>query len=309
MNELMTIDSDKVNLIKRTVAKGATDDQLELFLHQARKTGLDPLARQINCIMRWNKRENRNDMAIQVSIDGYRLIADRTGKYAGSDDPVFDNGLSMYEHIADGANLKPITASVTVYKIVSGIRCPFTATASWAAYAPSGNKAFMWNKMPHLMLGKCAEALALRKAFPAELSGVYMDDEMDQAGPVVDVAESVDIEDLSGDYVDAEIVEEAQPEPASNIEYHVQHNTSGVLAMIADEHEHYKHVNHVKTTLKKLGHSSWTVGDDNAGARLTMYGELAQYAAYRDGGMDGEAALDAVKNDAHQDELFAEEAG
>ena len=188
-NDLVTFDREKVELIKRTVAKNANDDQLALFLHQAQRTGLDPLSKQIHCIMRWNNREKRYDMSIQTAIDGYRLVADRTGKYAGSDDYRFNEGLTQFEHLQVGEP-HPVTATVTVYKIVAGQRVPFTATAAWAAYCPGGNQAFMWNKMPHLMLGKCAEALALRKAFPAELSGMYVREEMDQSG-FNDVVEQV----------------------------------------------------------------------------------------------------------------------
>jgi hypothetical protein len=70
---------------------------------------------------------------------------------------------------------------VTVYKMIAGQRCPFTATARWDQYYPGDSQGFMWRKMPHLMLGKCAEGLALRKAFPAELAGAYVKEEMDQA--------------------------------------------------------------------------------------------------------------------------------
>lgn len=179
--DLVTFDRDKINLIKQTVARGATDQQLALFLHQAQRTGLDPLSRQIHCILRKNNRTGKNDMSIQVAIDGYRLIADRTGLYAGSDDYLFNDGLTQYQHLTHDEQF-PVTSTVTVYKIVAGIRVPFTATAQWDAYYPGQNQGFMWRKMPYLMLGKCAEALALRKAFPAELSGVYVREEMEQAG-------------------------------------------------------------------------------------------------------------------------------
>jgi phage recombination protein Bet len=159
----------KVQLIKSLVADGATDNELALFLYTAQRTGLDPLAKQIYCIKRQGK------MTIQAGIDGYRLIADRTGKYAGNDDPVFGPDHQV------GNVTAPTSATVTVWKLVGGMRCPFTSTARWSEYCPGGNQAFMWTKMPYLMLGKCAEALALRKAFPAELSGIYTDAEMDQA--------------------------------------------------------------------------------------------------------------------------------
>lgn len=181
--DLITFNDDQVGLIKRTFAKDATNDELALFLHQCKRTGLDPLAKQI-----YFQKRNSSDgpkVTIITGIDGYRLVADRTKQYAGSDDPIFDN------------EDNPRKATVTVYKIVGGIRCPFAATARWDQYYPGDKLGFMWRKMPHLMLGKCAEALALRKAFPAELSGVYTKEEMEQADkdqPQVVEAEAVPFE-------------------------------------------------------------------------------------------------------------------
>ena len=155
----------QVDLIKSQIAVGATDDELKLFLHVADKSGLDPLSRQIYFIKRSGK------MTIQTGIDGFRAVADRTGQYVGSSDPVFEDNGKI-----------PAKATVTVNKVVGGIVGNFTATARWEEYYPGKSQGFMWDKMPHTMLGKCAEALALRKAFPAQLSGLYTGDEMDQAG-------------------------------------------------------------------------------------------------------------------------------
>ena len=170
----------QIATIKETVASGATDNELKLFLYQCSRTGLDPLSKQIHFIKRGGK------ATIQTGIDGFRAIAERTGQYAGNDDYLFNNDMTMYEMLkADMQN--PITATATVYKIVGGVRVSFAATAIWDAYCPKGNESFMWKKMPYLMLGKCAEALALRKAFPNDLSGVYTDDEMAQAQAPADI--------------------------------------------------------------------------------------------------------------------------
>lgn len=165
--------TEQVELLKRTICRDATDDELEMFMHTCTRTGLDPFARQIHAVKRWDSGLKRNVMSMQVGIDGFRLIADRTGKYAGSDDAVFmeDN---------DG----PIMATVTVYKLVQGERCAFSKSARFAEYVQTkkdGTPNSMWNKMPFGQLAKCAEALALRTAFPAELSGLYTQDEMGQA--------------------------------------------------------------------------------------------------------------------------------
>ena len=171
---IQDLSREKVDLIKQTVAKGATDLELDLFLHACKRTGLDPLMKQIYAIKRWSAADNREVMSFQTGIDGYRLIADRTGKYAGSDEP-------QYTIAEDGW---PEVASVTVTKMIDGVPCKFSASARWKEYVQKnkqGQPTSMWQKMPFLMLGKCAEALALRKAFPAELSGVYTHEEMMQA--------------------------------------------------------------------------------------------------------------------------------
>lgn len=168
--EIVKLDftEEQVKLIKQQLAPNATHGELQMFLHQCKRTGLDPLTRQIYCIHRGGK------MSIQTSIDGFRVIAERSGQYAGQDEPVFTY---------DGEKI--VKCSVTVYKFNSqGQRYPAaTGVAYWAEYAQNSP---MWTKMKHTMLSKCAEALALRKAFPQDLSGLYTGEEMAQADPVQD---------------------------------------------------------------------------------------------------------------------------
>jgi len=108
-------------------------------------------------------------MVIQTGIDGYRLTAARTRAHAGTDDAIFDSEDEDY----------PNKATTTVYRFVQGQRVPYTATARWSEYCQENGPG--WKRMPYLMLAKCSEALALRKAFPAELSGLYTHEEMLQA--------------------------------------------------------------------------------------------------------------------------------
>lgn len=177
-------------LIKATkMHPKASEQDLDLFLHFAEKAGLDPLSNQINAVFRYDKEAKRHRMSVQVGIDGYRLIADRTSVYAGSDDYLFDDGLTVFQHMSENRG-HPLTATCTIYKIVRNHRVPFSATADWKSYCPPGNAGFMWDKMPYLMLGKCAESLALRKGFPQELSGLYTEEEMAQSNdePLVEIS-------------------------------------------------------------------------------------------------------------------------
>jgi phage recombination protein Bet len=158
-----TITSDQMALIKKTIAKDATPDELQLFLYDCARRGVHPLDR----LLHFTKRSGKYTPI--TSIDFMRIRAAATKECAGIEDPMF-SGVPMQPDFA---------AHITVFRLVHGQRCAFSATARWREYKPDQD--FMWRKMPFTMLGKCAEALALRKAFPQELAGLYESSELDQA--------------------------------------------------------------------------------------------------------------------------------
>jgi phage recombination protein Bet len=187
--------NEQVELLKRTIAKDATNDELKLFLYQCERTGLDPFAKQIYSIKRQGK------MVTQIGIDGARLVAQRTGRYAGQDGPYWCGEDGVWKDVWLTKDIKPRAAKVSVY--LCGIERGTPGVAHWDEYAPyfNGKLADMWTKMPALMLAKCAEMLALRKAFPQELSGLYCAEEMAQADNVVDVTPRR-VEPTTGEIVD-----------------------------------------------------------------------------------------------------------
>lgn len=174
-----TFTQDKVALIKATVAKDATDLELQFFVEQCKRTGLDPITRQIYFI----KNPKDGKVQIQTSIDGFRLVAERSGLYEGQTAPQWcgDDGKWVDVWLK---KTPPAACKVGVFK--KGFREALVAVAIFDEYCQrnyKGELSFMWAKMPGLMIAKVAESLALRKAFPNDLSGLYTQEEMAQAEP------------------------------------------------------------------------------------------------------------------------------
>jgi phage recombination protein Bet len=168
MSNLALWTPEQTQLISTTIAPGCSNDELRLFAYACQRTGLDPFSRQIYAIKRGGK------MTISSGIDGLRSIAERTGQLDGS---------SSYWCGEDGvwvdvwlSSKPPAAAKTIIYR--KGCAHPFTATARFADFNAGQG---LWSKMPSVMIAKCSEAQALRRAFPADLSGVYSTDEMDQA--------------------------------------------------------------------------------------------------------------------------------
>jgi phage recombination protein Bet len=148
--------SDVLRTLKETVAKGATDAEFRIFLEHCKGTKLNPFKREV-----WFVKTNQG-VQIMTGINGFYAIA--------NSNPAFD-GIES-ECIADerGQLLKAVA------KVWRKDRSrPTVAEAYFAEYGkPYGN----WKTMPRVMLIKCAESMAIRKAFPQELNGLYSEEEM-----------------------------------------------------------------------------------------------------------------------------------
>lgn len=178
-------DRERIELVKRTIAHGASDDELALFMQVVQRTGLDPFSRQIHAVKRYSYAERRDVMTFQTGIDGYRLVAERTGNYAGQVGPWWCGDDEVWKEVWLSRE-PPRAAKVGVLK--RGDAEVTYAVAHFDEYVQTfdqgerkGQPMALWATKPKLMIAKCAEALALRKAFPQELSGIYTEEEMGRA--------------------------------------------------------------------------------------------------------------------------------
>jgi phage recombination protein Bet len=167
-NSITVWTPEQTQLIATTIAPGCSADELRLFAYACQRTGLDPFSKQIYAIRRSGR------MTIQAGIDGLRAIAERTGQLDGSETQWCGED-GQWQDVWLG-NKPPAAAKTTIWR--KGSSHPFTGVARFTDYNAGQG---LWTKMGATMIAKCSEALALRKAFPANLSGVYSTEEMDQA--------------------------------------------------------------------------------------------------------------------------------
>ena len=170
--------AELIAFVKDNVMPGASDAELASFLSVAKATGLDPMRRQIFAVSRWDDKLKRERWTTQASIDGFRAVAEATGRYEGQLGPFWCGEDGQWLDVWLKKN-PPSASKVGVIR--AGFKEPLYRVALFSEYAQrkkDGSLTKFWIEKPALMLAKCAEALALRSAFPQSLSGVYSDDEI-----------------------------------------------------------------------------------------------------------------------------------
>lgn len=161
-------------MIRNTYANGASEEEFHVLLSIAKAKRLNPLLGQIHFIKRWT-RDRGEVWAAQTGIDGFRSIAEDTGLYDGQDEPEF-------KYHNDDPDKQIVVAKVRVYR--KDVSRAFVGVAHFNEYAQrvkDGGLTKMWAEKPHIMIAKCAESLAMRKAFPQDLGDVYTSEEMGRA--------------------------------------------------------------------------------------------------------------------------------
>lgn len=189
MSNLITIENkntvviteEKIKLVKEMICRGANDNELQLFITNCNRTGLDPFQKQCWAVKRWDSSLGKEVMSFQTGVDGFRVIANRSNKYAGQVGPFWCDKDGVWKDVWL-LDTPPVAAKVGVLR--SDFSEPLWAVAKFSSYAAKkkdGSLTPFWRNMPDLMIAKVAECLALRKAFPQDLSGIYSQEEMEQA--------------------------------------------------------------------------------------------------------------------------------
>jgi phage recombination protein Bet len=192
----------QVDLLKSTIMRGADDLELKLFLNLCRVKRLDPLTKQIYAI-----KTERQGWQFFASIDGLRVIAQRSGEYEGQAGPFWCGTDGEWTDVWLQGEI-PKAAKVGVWR--RGFREPTWGVATFESYG-KGKRAPIWLSMPDVMLSKCAESIALRKAFPDDLSGLYVREEFGESETRTR-SEASKYDGIGGDYQGAPKWSEPEPD-------------------------------------------------------------------------------------------------
>ena len=181
-------------VLRNSFYPGAADASIDMVLSYCTAGGYDPMTKPVYIVPMWDRSTKSMRDAIMPGIGLYRIIADRTGKYAGQDDAEFGPEMENW-----GIRF-PLWCKVTIYKISPAGRVPYSAKVFWLeAYSTASKDSdapnAMWKKRPYGQLEKCAEAAVLRKAFP-EIGVQPTAEEME--GKIIDLSPSHDSAETTG---------------------------------------------------------------------------------------------------------------
>lgn len=229
--------SQQVAALKQlNVSNDVTQADLAIFLTQCKRTGLDPFSRQIYMIGRKQKGETKQ--TIQVGIDGLRSIAHRVAQQCHETFSMSDTLWADKRGVWHDVWLAPEPPSAAKVSVKRGDGV-FSAVAIFKEYAPiyNGNIGGMWRDKPALMIAKCAEALALRKAFPTDMSGIYTDDEMASAKDEAETVKPTKTTESTQNHeiVEAEIVnKQTAQQPRQQVQLVTRDQYNEILKLLHD---------------------------------------------------------------------------
>jgi phage recombination protein Bet len=161
--------SEQEHMILTQFLGGASKAEAAVLLEIVKRRRLDPFSRQVYFVKRWDSQKKQEVWAIQTSIDGLRSIAERTGKYDGQDEPVYGE-----DEAGKFCKVRVYRKDWSPNRYAMGI----AYLNEFVQLTKSGEVTKFWREKPRLMLAKCAEALAIRKAFPEDSAGLYINEEM-----------------------------------------------------------------------------------------------------------------------------------
>lgn len=195
-----SVTPEEHEIIRSTIAVGATKENYNAFIKDCERLHVHPLEKLIHFTQRKDKNTNILKYTPIISIDYMRMNADLSGKYIGCSEPEYTYG----------ENNELIKCKLSVQKLSKGLVGKFTAIAFFKEYKPEFNNT-MWVKMPHLMLAKVTEANALRKAFPRQLHGFYIPEEMEQAN-----VEYIETQQVTARQIDLPDIKSKEIKPVPN---------------------------------------------------------------------------------------------
>lgn len=182
VHSLQMSEDDLISVLTTSLYPGASINSIKMVLSYCKAAGLDPMQKPVHIVPMFDKFSKQMRDVVMPGIGLYRTQAARSEAYAGVTEPVF--GEDVTEELSGVSITYPRWCSISIKRILpSGQIVEFSAKEFWKEnYATAGKDSVapnaMWRKRPYGQISKCAEAQALRKAFP-EIGSAPTADEME----------------------------------------------------------------------------------------------------------------------------------